>query len=59
MLLGARWILMRDPHFGRQRARSRVWSYAVRPPGRDARFLIYYTFDDEYVIFLTITPQPL
>ena len=59
VLFGARWILMRDPHRGRQRPGSHVWTYLTRPPGRDTPFLIYYTFDDEHVVFLRITPQPL
>lgn len=59
VLFGARWILMRDPEKGRRCPPSSLWSLRVRPPGRDVRMLLYYTFTESEVVFITITPEPL
>ena len=58
---GAKWVLSRDPFKGRRIGTSKVWflpmeeipETRVGPPGI-LPVILYYTFDDDYVNFLSI-----
>jgi hypothetical protein len=58
---GAKWVLSRDPSKGRRISKSKVWflPMAAIPSTEGAQpgilpIILYYTFDDDYVNFLSI-----
>jgi hypothetical protein len=58
---GAKWVLSRDPFKGKRISTSNVWFLPIaeipesdeNPPGI-LPVVLYYTFDDDYVNFLSI-----
>ena len=58
---GAKWVLIRDPFKGKRISISKVWFLPIAeipetdedPPGI-LPVILYYTFDDDYVNFLSI-----
>lgn len=51
---GAKWALCRNPLKGRQIGRSHVWFLPMEDVPGILPVVLYYTFDDDYVNFLSI-----
>ena len=57
---GAKWVLSRDPFRGRRISTSNVWFLPMEeiPQTEESSgilpIILYYTFDDDYVSFLSI-----
>jgi hypothetical protein len=50
----AKWVLSRDPSKGRQIGRSHVWFLPIEDVPGILPVVLYYTFDDDFVNFLSI-----
>jgi hypothetical protein len=50
---GAKWVLSRDPYTGRRIGSSHVWFLPMKLEDH-LPIILYYTFDDDYVNFLSI-----
>jgi len=60
---GVKWVLRRDPTSGRRIGNSQVWYIPMEEIPDHLPIVLYYTFDDDYVNFLSIQetiypPQP-
>ena len=51
---GAKWTLSRDPFSGRRIGNSHVWFLPMEEIPGLLPIVLYYTFDDDYVNFLSI-----
>lgn len=51
---GAKWTLSRDPFSGRRIGNSHVWFLSIEQIAGILPIILYYTFDDDYVNFLSI-----
>jgi len=51
---GAKWVLSRDPFSGKRISTSRVWFLPMEQVPGILPVILYYTFDDDYVNFLSI-----
>ncbi len=51
---GAKWTLCRDPFSGRRISNSHVWFLPMEETPGLLPIILYYTFDDDYVNFLSI-----
>lgn len=51
---GAKWVLSRDPFRGRRIGNSHVWFLPLEEIPEYLPVVLYYTFDDNYVNFLSI-----
>ncbi len=58
---GAKWVLSRDPFKGKRIGNSHVWFLATEEISRTEEgvpgilpLVLYYTFDDDHVNFLSI-----
>lgn len=56
LIEAAEWALSRDPDLGIRISNSIVRGLLVTQCGR--RFVVYYVFDDDLVIFLSIIESP-
>ncbi len=59
MRSGPEWVLSRDPEFGIQIPNTRIWFLCSLDYPRNREFVIYYVFDEERVIFISVTCSPL
>jgi hypothetical protein len=51
---GARWTLCRNPEAGKRIGTSKVWFLAMEEIPGILPVVLYYTFDDNFVSFLSI-----
>ena len=51
---GAKWVLSRDPFRGKRLGSSHVWFLAMDELEDHLPIILYYTFDDDHVNFLSI-----
>jgi hypothetical protein len=51
---GAKWLLARSPESGSRLGASKVWFLPMKEPPGILPVVLYYTFDDDYVNFLSI-----
>ena len=51
---GAKWTLSRDPFRGRRIGNTHVWFLPMEEIPGLLPIVLYYTFDDDYVNFLSI-----
>lgn len=51
---GAKWVLSRDPSKGKRIGKSHVWFLPMEEIPGILPVILYYTFDDSYVNFLSI-----
>jgi hypothetical protein len=51
---GTKWVLCRDPLRGRQIGNSHVWFLPMEEIPDHLPIVLYYTFDNDYVNFLSI-----
>ena len=52
---GAEFVLCREPTIGTQIGNTHVWFLPVAQSATVSPVVLYYTFDDDRVIFLSIT----
>ncbi len=50
----AKWVLSRDPYRGKRIGTSHVWFLPIKEIPNTLPVVLYYTFDDNYVNFLSI-----
>lgn len=51
---GAKWVLSRDPLSGKRIGKSKVWFLALQEIPNILPVVLYYTFDEDSVILLSI-----
>ena len=51
---GAKWVLCRNPEAGKRIGTSHVWFFAMEEIPGILPVVLYYTFDEDSVIFLSI-----
>lgn len=51
---GAKWVLARDPRRGKQIGTSHVWFLPIHDAPGILPIILYYTFDDDNVYFLSV-----
>jgi hypothetical protein len=52
---GAKWVLCRNPLKGKRIGNSHVWFLSMEEIPGVLPIVLYYTFDDDFVNFLSIT----
>lgn len=59
LIAGIDWVLAREPHSGVGIASTQVWYIVSRDIPKKRHLVIYYTFSNEKVFFLSIVQSPI
>ena len=59
LICGIDWVLARDPKSGINIPNTQVWHIVSRDIPKSRHLVIFYTFSDEKVFFLSVTQSPI
>lgn len=57
ILQGVYWVLSREPFRGKQTSANNIWAITTRSVQDIPSLAIYYTFNEEQVILLSVVPS--